>query len=243
MSLDVVDLREFYASALGQTAAASINRVISEMVEVDPEWITVGVGYPIPILEALKLDQAACLMTARQGAVHWPDGKHSKTALVYENELPISNSSVDLVILFHVLENSSDPLETLQEVWRVLAPEGRILVVVPQRSGLWARFEKSPFGNGRPFSHRQMRGLLRDAKFTPVNWSNALNFPPLKSNWSLRLSTKFEKVTGRIIPAISGAIVVEATKRLYQGIPAGTKKRGKVFVPVLAPQGASREKS
>ena len=37
----------------------------------------------------------------------------------------------------------------------------------------------------------------------------------------------------------SGVIIVEAQKRLYQGIPVAQRASRRVFVPVLAPQGAS----
>ena len=39
----------------------------------------------------------------------------------------------------------------------------------------------------------------------------------------------------------SGVIIVEAQKRLYQGVPVSRRASRRVFVPVLSPQGAGRE--
>jgi hypothetical protein len=54
---------------------------------------------------------------------------------------------------------SDDSVALLREVWRVLAPNGRLLAVVPNRRGLWARIDTTPFGHGRPFSRGQVTHL------------------------------------------------------------------------------------
>ena len=47
------------------------------------------------------------------------------------------------------------------------AAEGRALFVVPNRSGLWARREATPFGFGRPYSLGQLESHLKRGSFTP----------------------------------------------------------------------------
>ncbi|HET7413463.1 MAG TPA: SAM-dependent methyltransferase, partial [Pararhizobium sp.] len=42
----------------------------------------------------------------------------------------------------------------------------------------------------------------------------------------------------RLWPVFSGVLIVEAQKRLYQGLPVARRASRRVFVPVLAPQGA-----
>ena len=44
-------------------------------------------------------------------------------------------------------------------------------------------------------------------------------------------------------PAFSGVIVVEAQKRLYQGLPVASRASRRVFAPVLAPQGVPTTRS
>ena len=43
-----------------------------------------------------------------------------------------------------MLEWSEKPRDLLRELWRVLAPNGRLLLVVPNRRGLWARVDTTP---------------------------------------------------------------------------------------------------
>ena len=119
-------------------------------------------------------------------------------------------------------------------------PNGKLIVVVPNRSGLWARFEHTPFGTGRPFSKRQLSGFLQSALLTPTSWSDALHFPPGKIDKKPRLRMKLETMGRRFWPLFSGVILVEATKKMYQGIPAISRQSRRVFVPVLVPQGSSR---
>lgn len=52
--------------------------------------------------------------------------------------LPFPANTLDLLVLPHTLEFSSDPHATLREVERVLVPEGRVVVFGLNPTGLWA---------------------------------------------------------------------------------------------------------
>jgi SAM-dependent methyltransferase len=242
MNSDIVALRAFYATTLGRLAARSIGAALSPIWARLPNERLVGLGYTLPWLDRLAegTERTFAFMPATQGAVRWPSEGPSATALVFDEELPLVDSSVDRVLLVHSLEHSENPRETLKEVWRVLAPAGRVVIVAPNRRGIWARFEHTPFGTGRPFSRTQLNELLRDANFTPAEWSECLFFPPSKRRWMMRFQPFLENVGRRLWPIFSGVIVVEAQKRLYQGLPVAKRASRRVFVPVLNPQGAAR---
>ena len=242
MHSDIVDLRAFYASPLGRLTERSISMALSSVWGTVPNERLVGLGYTLPWLERFGADAERVLafMPATQGAVVWPAGRPSATALVFDEELPLFDSSIDRVLLIHALEHAENPRETLMEIWRVLAPGGRLVVVVPNRRGVWARFEHTPFGTGRPFSRGQIDALLRETNFTPNAWGDALHFPPSRRRFMMRLHGLLERGGRRLWPLFAGAIVVEAQKRLYQGVPVAVRASRRVFVPLLTPQGAAR---
>jgi len=247
MSTDIVDLRQFYHSTLGQMATVSIGRAIASVWPKLPDERLVGLGFTLPFLEQFKTDaeRTFAFMPAAQGAVNWPPGALSATALVFDEELPLPDASIDRILLVHSLEFAENPRETLKELWRVLAPGGRLVIVVPNRRGVWARLEHTPFGAGRPYSRSQLTSILREANFTPGAFAEALFFPPYRKRWMLKLCQWMEPFGRRAMPLFSGVIVVEAQKRLYQGLPVFARASRRVFVPVLAPQGvpSTRQKA
>ncbi|MBN9232350.1 MULTISPECIES: class I SAM-dependent methyltransferase [Phyllobacteriaceae] len=241
MHSDIVDLRSFYASPLGQLTERSITMALSAVWASVPNERLVGLGYALPWLERFGADaeRTFAFMPATQGAVVWPATGPAATALVFDEELPLVDSSIDRMLLVHSLEHVESPRETLNEIWRVLAPAGHVVIVVPNRRGVWARFEHTPFGTGRPYSRGQIAELLREANFTPAAWSDALYFPPSQRRFMMRFHSLFESAGRAMWPIFSGVIAVSAQKRLYQGVPVAKRASRRVFVPVLSPQGAA----
>ena len=239
MHTDIVDLRQFYASRLGRATEQSITAALGTLWPRLPEERLVGLGYAVPYLEQFceGTERTFALMPAAQGAVNWPSSEKSASALVFDEELPLPDSSIDRVLMVHSLEFAENPIETLKEVWRVLAPGGRLVIAVPNRRGVWARLEHTPFGSGRPYSRGQLITLLRQTNFTPGDFAEALFFPPTRLRSILRVWRSFDAAGRRLWPAFSGVTVVEAQKRLYQGLPVAARASRRVFVPVLAPQG------
>ncbi len=245
MHTDIVDLREFYQSPLGRLAEQSISFGLSSLWSRLPEERLVGLGYSVPYLDRFRADteRTFAFMPAGQGAVNWPLGERSATALVFDEELPLPDASIDRILMVHSLEFAENPRETLKELWRVLAPGGRLVMVVPNRRGVWARMEHTPFGSGRPYSRGQLTSLLRETNFTPSASAEALFFPPSRIRTVLKFRNLLERMGRRFWPVFSGVIIVEAQKRLYQGLPVAARASRRVFVPVLAPQGVPTTRS
>src|SRR5260370_3100213 len=89
---------------------------------------------------------------------------------------------------------SDDPEGLLREVWRVLAPSGLVMAVIPSRRGVWTRTDTTPFGHGRPYSRSQITQLLRQTWFTPTAWGEALFVPPVAGGWFLRPAMAWGRV-------------------------------------------------
>src|SRR5215469_13101943 len=215
MSYDVVDLRDFYAQRLGTVARRFVGRGIRARWAETRGQRVLGVGYPTPYLGLFREEAERCLafMPAVQGVVKWPSANPTLTALVDEYELPLADSSVD----------------------RVLAAGGRLLAVVPNRRGLWARIDTTPFGHGRPYSRSQITALLRETWFTPTSWGEALYLPPVSHGWFLRGAVAWERAGSTISAPFAGVHIVEATKQVYRVTPARKRQLVRGLAPVLEP--------
>ena len=186
----------------------------------------VGLGYAMPYLAdcVSQADVQLAFMMARHGVFRWPDEGAVQSALVDECDLPLLESAVDVALLVHALEFTDAPDEMLKEVWRVLSPQGRLVLVVPNRRGLWARFDSSPFGYGQPYSRPQLSSLLKQNQFSVVSWSHALYFPPSNRGAVLSAAPALEGLGSRLTSALSGVIVVQAVKQVY-AIASGKRVR------------------
>jgi SAM-dependent methyltransferase len=246
MSLDVVDLRNFYAHPLGTVARRFVSRGVRTRWTDTRGQRVLGIGYATPYLGLFREEAERCLafMPAAQGVVKWPSARASLTALIEEHDLPLRDAEADRVLLVHALEMSHDPVGLLREVWRVLAAGGRLLAVIPNRRGVWARIDTTPFGQGRPYSRSQITMLLRDAWFTPTGWGEALYVPPIPRRWFLRSAVAWERAGAMLWSPFAGVHIVEATKEVYRAIPARRERQRLMpaLEPVLAPSagGAAR---
>ncbi len=235
MHADIVALRAFYRSRLGGMTRELIqNRISTAWADASCDEI-LGLGYALPYLPALHIDgrNVIGLMPAGMGAVRWPESGANLAGLVDDEDLPLANGSMEGILLVHCLEHSADPHALLREVWRVLAPGGRMLIVVPNRRGMWARAERTPFGHGQPFSWGQLRKALRDNSFEPTGWHGALYSPPSQGRMAVRALEAVEPWGDRLWRNFCGVIVVEAQKQMFVGAVTARPKRR--TIPLLVP--------
>ena len=239
MHQDVVDLRAFYQTDLGQVAQRMIRRRIRRFWPDLKGLSLLGLGFASPYLRPFKneAERIFAIMPAGQGVTAWPLNEPNIVALAEESDLPLPDMSVDRVLLVHGLEQTEHLRQLMREIWRVLAGGGRLLAVVPNRRGLWARIENTPFGHGRPFSSGQLSRTLRENLFVPEREDRALYMPPLRSRFLLAASPAWEEVGWRWLHRFSGVIMVEASKQLYQlSRTADPVRRRKPFlVPIGRP--------
>lgn len=227
MHPDVVELRDFYARPLGGMVRRLLVHRIRARWRRTSGATMMGLGFATPFLSAFRGDvtRLGALMPAEQGALMWPGTGPVHSVLVEEETLPLPDACVDNLLAVHCLEASERVRPLLREMWRVLKPEGRLLIVVPNRRGVWARTDNTPFGHGRPYSPGQLQRLLADALFTPVEWGAALYLPPIDRPLVLRSAMAMERMGARLWPAFAGVIIVEAKKELMAPIGKGSRSR------------------
>jgi len=240
MQPDILELRDFYDRPLGSLVRRAISQRIRARWSRLPGATLIGVGYPVPFLGSFRTEagRIGALMPATQGAITWPSIGGVCTALYEEELLPLPDASVDNLLVVHCLEGSGHVRKLLRELWRVLKPEGSLIIVAPNRRGVWARLDTTPFGHGQPYSPRQLERALREALFSPVDWSQALFMAPVDRAIVRRTGLAVERIGARVWPVFAGVIIVEARKELASPIGTGAMARR---LPQLVPlRGATR---
>lgn len=236
MRQDSVSIERFYASALGQAAGWALASRVTDLWQTTEQLTLLGLGYPLPLMQgfAREAKSAAAVFPDTGGHIRWDGtGRGNCTVSAPEARLPFNDGVFDRAVLLHALEEAENPRAVCRDLWRVMAPEGRIVVAVANRQGLWARAERTPFGHGRPWTLRQLAGLLTDCAFQVTASTHALFMPPVPFSLVTAGVHGWERAGRWVAQSFGGVVLVEAVKRLY--IEPGGGAVAPVGVKVKAP--------
>ncbi len=222
MYCSVNQLKEFYDSEIGGIVQSILIGHISGLWADVHGYRVMGCGYTLPYLQYFmdkSPERVFAMMSKEQGVAYWPKDKKNLVMTCEEDRFPIENASLDRVILVHYLESCNDLRSSIRDIWRVLKPNGRVLVIVPNRLGAWAHADWSPFGYGRPFTVSQLSLLLNDNLFSTENYESALFVPPIPdSPIIMRSANIIERFGSKILPFVAGVHIMEFSKKIYASI-------------------------
>jgi hypothetical protein len=224
MYADILDLQEFYHGSEGR----GIQRIVA--AHIHALWPEIGgdtilaLGYTLPFLNIIAANKIFAMMPAAQGISRWPESGDNRTCLVDMDHLPLPDQSINRVMVMHGLEGASWPHDTLDEIWRVLQSDGRLLLVVTNRRGLWAQSDRTPFGTGRPYSPFQIKDMLRNHGFIVERTIHTLYTPRQLLLWPVTITGMIEKYGCKFFPGFGGLIILEARKQFYDLARTKTKK-------------------
>lgn len=244
MHLDVLDLRNFYyRTQLGRTAQKAVRDKVVELWPDTPSEMAglsvAGYGFAVPLLRPYLAParRVIGLMPAQQGVMPWPAGQPNVSVLCDETRWPLETGMIDRLVVLHGLEVSDDPDALLGECWRVLGPGGRALLIVPNRVGLWAPRDTTPFGFGRPYTMGQLEAQARRAGFMPERQAAALYIPPSERRFWLRSAEMWERLGRRAAGFLAaGVVMLEVSKQVHA--PRGGGLRAAVRRPLSILEGA-----
>lgn len=163
--------------------------------------------------------------------------------------LPFESNSLDLVLLPHTLELSTDPHRCLREVDRVLRPEGRVVILGLNPASLWAVRQNLARVNGRMLGRPPRLYLPEEGEYIGYwrlrDWLRLLSFeveraqfgcyrPPLLSDAWLARWQWIEKPGGKWWTVLGALYGVIAVKRVH-GMRLIGLARGKQRVTKAAP--------
>lgn len=227
MTADAQSAAEFYATARGAVACRLLRNRLSLAWPDATGMAVLGLGYAAPYLRPWRDSAARCVAAtpAQVGVARWPAGSPNLACTVEEDSLPFPDLCFDRILLVHGLELAENSYRMLREVWRVLKDDGRLLAVTPNRMGLWAHNEGTPFGHGQPYSPGQIGRLLADSLFRVERRDSALYLPPVTLRIVLRGAPVWESAGRRIAPRLAGVAITEAVKDVYAALPIQRARR------------------
>ncbi|WBU62640.1 class I SAM-dependent methyltransferase [Paracoccus aerodenitrificans] len=244
MHHDVIDLRRFYYNrSLGRVAQRILrDRLLANWPADSVTGMNIaGYGFAVPMLRPYlaRSRRVTGLMPGPQGVMAWPQGMANHSVLCDETAWPLDTGSVDRLVILHGLESSDHPTALLAEAWRVLGPGGRMVAMVPNRAGLWARIDNTPFGFGRSYTSGQLERQAEAAGFVAERSGAAIYIPPSDRRFWLRSAMWWERLGGRIASMlVAGVIWAEFSKQA--SAPAGPGQGMKVPSPLDVLEGIAR---
>lgn len=147
-----IQLEKWYASEEGSDFSSCLQETLRPHVERAFGYCAVQAGYsPTNLLADSPIKQSVVT------------GQFAGDIQCESNYLPIDSNSIDLLILSHALEISSDPYATLREAERVLVPEGKLFIVgfTPfSISGAWQKLVTEDFQRYTSVRVRDWLGVL-----------------------------------------------------------------------------------
>lgn len=228
MAIDARDAAGFYATPLGRLTAELVRKKLTALWPSCKSLSILGLGFTGPYL-SLWRDQARCiaLSPAAMGAAPWPAGRPGLACVAEEEALPFADLSFDRILIVHGLEQAENTRRALREAWRLLKDDGRLIVVAPNRRGMWAYMESTPFGHGQPYSENQLSRLLTSLFFQVEAQQGLLFAPPLDWRPALRLFNICEQAGRTLAPQFAGLTMAEASKNVLGLMPSQQRARGR----------------
>ncbi|MYM73554.1 methyltransferase domain-containing protein [Duganella sp. FT109W] len=164
-------------------------------------------------------------------------------------ELPFASQSIDLVVLPHVLEFSTDPHQVLREVERVLIPEGQVVICGFNPASLWGARHVLRRVGGTSFlppteeliSMPRMKDWLKLLNMSASQSHFGCYAPACRTEKWLNRYAFMDNAGSRWWPYLGGVYIVQAIKRV-KGMrligPAWSRKTATapVAVPVTNKQ-------
>lgn len=241
MRVDVRNISTFYESRLGAvTRARLLSAMKTAAAEAQASSADSLSGADHLLCAGAEAASFAAALNSPARAIHVlppvldaGEAARHPYAIVDTDRLPFAASLFDGALITHGLEFTGDAPEFVRELWRVLRPEACATFVVPNRLGIWAQSEATPFGFGQPYSHRQLTHLLEHVNFHPVSCHQALYFAPTHKALNLKLAPKLER-WGRRLDRGGGALIMTVRKRVHaRSKPKGLAQKVRPLIDMI----------
>lgn len=204
-----LSLKKFYKTDLGRVFSWKIIGKIYKLwnpKDINPSEKILYCGYNKPFLNIFDNE----LDSKNQITLFSPFNiQDSNNGVVIDPlRMPLRDSQFNRLISIHTVENAESLDSLLTEFWRVLEPEGRLILAVVNESGFW---NNTDIAGANTFTKEYIEQSLATAKFKLHSFNRTIYFPPDKSLQVARILDSLLMV----LPSKSGVMIFEAEKRIY----------------------------
>lgn len=115
-------LKRWYAGPLGQQVLLESERAVAQRLETAFGYHLMQIGHvpELPLFGSARIHHRI---------YQTPSAGDGTSLIACGEQMPLGNDSIDVLIVHHALEFSPDPYVLLREVQRVLASQGRLIIV------------------------------------------------------------------------------------------------------------------
>lgn len=215
MYLDYLQYQKFYNSSIGKIVSSTIKKKIKKYCFVYENQSIGCFGYVDPFVSFdLEKVNSSFYYSKRLGI---SKNKANKTlqVLIDEEKIPCQDSYFDHVVAIHHLENSFNVKNSLREIWRSLAPEGKAYIILPNKKSSWHLSSKSPFSTGFGYSKNQLSNLFEQSFFDVQFIDRLIYFPNFNNNLFLKNIFLIDKVSSIFFRYFNGVYLCVLKKRIF----------------------------
>lgn len=144
------------------------------------------------------------------------------------NELPIASSSMDLVLLPHTLDMCDRPEQLLNEVCRIVKPEGHVVILGFNPFSFWGLMQRFLKNSTVPWSFKFLKSSI------VINWLENTNFelqkkggflfqPPIQNETIFKKLRFLEWIGQKFFPSLGGVYVLVAKAKVIPLTPIKLK--------------------
>ncbi len=219
MYLDFLNYQKFYNSSIGKLLASHIQGIIKKYCYLYDNQNIGCFGYCHPYLNFLKefnLTTSYCY--SKRMGISDDNIIKNKKILIDEEKIPFQDSYFDHVFLIHYLENNHNTKLSLREIWRSLAPEGKLYIIIPNKKSSWFLSDRSPFSSGNGFSKKQISELLDESFFDIQNIERLVYFPNTNIKFINYNNNLIEKFGSILFKYFNGVYFCVVKKRIYANV-------------------------